>query len=91
MNKAELVNRVAAEVGYSKKLVDAVLNTALTRIMLEVADGQKVKILGFGSFERRTLSAREGRNPQTGETLQIPAKTVPRFAPGKHFRELTDA
>lgn len=64
-------------------MLDAILGT----IVDTVADGEKVVLVGFGSFESRSRVAREGRNPKTGEALKIPAAVVPVFIPGKNFRE----
>ncbi|MCU0567733.1 MAG: HU family DNA-binding protein [Oculatellaceae cyanobacterium Prado106] len=87
MNKGELVDAVAAKVQITKKEADAVLTAAIDTIMEAVASGDKVTLVGFGSFEPRQRAAREGRNPQTGKTLQIPATTVPAFSAGKQFKD----
>jgi DNA-binding protein HU-beta len=88
MNKGELVDAVAAKAQVSKKEADAVLTATIEAIMEAVAAGEKVTLVGFGSFEPRERSAREGRNPQTGKTIQIAATTVPAFSAGKQFKEL---
>jgi DNA-binding protein HU-beta len=88
MNKGELVDAVASKTEITKKEADAVLSAAIDTIMEAVASGDKVTLVGFGSFEPRQRAAREGRNPQTGKTLQIPATTVPAFSAGKQFKEL---
>jgi DNA-binding protein HU-beta len=88
MNKAELVDTIATKLeGTTKKEVDAVLSAAVEAIQAAVAAGDKVTLVGFGSFEPRDRQAREGRNPKTGETMQIPAMRVPAFSAGKHFKE----
>ncbi|MCS7030684.1 MAG: HU family DNA-binding protein [Gloeomargarita sp. SKYG116] len=87
MNKEELVTEVASKVGTTKKVAESVLDATLEAIINSVAEGQKVTLVGFGSFEARKRQAREGRNPGTGAPLHIPAKTVPTFSAGKLFRE----
>ncbi len=87
MNKGELVDKIAETVEVTKKEADAVLTAMLEAIMETVAEGDKVTLVGFGSFEARERQAREGRNPKTGEKMQIPATTVPAFSAGKVFKE----
>ena len=87
MNKGELVDKIAETASVTKKEADAVLTAMLEAIMETVADGNKVTLVGFGSFEARDRQAREGRNPKTGEKMQIPATTVPAFSAGKLFKE----
>ncbi|MEH1808449.1 HU family DNA-binding protein [Nostoc sp.] len=87
MNKGELVDAIAEKTGVTKKQADAVLTAALEAIIEAVADGDKVTLVGFGSFERRDRAAREGRNPKTNEKMQISATRVPGFSAGKAFRE----
>lgn len=91
MNKGELITTVAAKAGVSKKEADMIISTAIETIMDAVADGEKVTFVGFGSFEARDRKAREGRNPKTGETMTIPATTVPAFSAGKGFKEAVAA
>lgn len=68
------------------------LLTAMAQVIQErVAAGERVKLLGFGSFFAKKRKEREGRNPQTGEPCMIPAATVPQFSPGKEFKDLVDA
>ncbi|MGK7908872.1 MAG: HU family DNA-binding protein [Synechococcus sp.] len=87
MNKGELVDAVAMEAGVSKKNAEEILSAMLDVITTTVASGDKVSLIGFGSFEPRERKAREGRNPKTGEKLQIPATVVPAFSAGKGFKE----
>jgi DNA-binding protein HU-beta len=87
MNKADLVNSIADKAGVTKKQADSVLSAALDIIVDTVSDGDKVTLVGFGSFEPRERKARNGRNPQTGKALKIPATTVPAFSAGKFFKE----
>jgi DNA-binding protein HU-beta len=88
MNKGELVDAIAQKAEVTKKDADVLLSVLLDSIMEAVAAGDKVTLVGFGSFEPRQRAAREGRNPQTGETLQIAAATVPAFSAGKQFKDL---
>ena len=87
MNKGELVDKIAEKSGVTKKQADAILTAALESIVDAVSDGQKVTLVGFGTFEPRDRKAREGRNPKTGEALTIPETTVPAFSAGKLFKE----
>ena len=88
MNKGELVDLVAEKAGISKKQADSVISATVEAIMETVANGDKVTLVGFGSFEPRHRKAREGRNPKTTEKMQIPATTVPAFSAGKQFKEM---
>lgn len=87
MNKGELVERIAGKASVTKKQADAVLSAVIDSIMETVAGGDKVTIVGFGSFEPRERKAREGRNPKTGETMTIAETRVPAFSAGKLFKE----
>jgi DNA-binding protein HU-beta len=87
MNKGDLVDAVAAQTQLPKKQVDAILTATLEVIQDAVASGEKVTLVGFGTFESRQRQAREGRNPSTGKVIQIPATTVPAFSAGKLFKE----
>jgi DNA-binding protein HU-beta len=88
MNKGELVDKVSEKAGVTKKQADSVLSAAIESIMEAVSKGDKVTLVGFGSFESRDRKAREGRNPKTGEAMEIPATTVPAFSAGKQFKDL---
>ncbi len=87
MNKGELVDAVAEKASVTKKQADAVLSAALETIVDAVSSGDKVTLVGFGSFESRERKAREGRNPKTGDKMEIPATKVPAFSAGKLFKE----
>lgn len=87
MNKGELVDAIAEKANVTKKQADAILTAALEAIQEEVAAGNKVTLVGFGTFEPRQRSEREGRNPKTGEVMTIPATRVPAFSAGKMFKE----
>jgi DNA-binding protein HU-beta len=87
MNKTDLVDQVAQRANLTKKQVDAVLSATTEEIMESVAEGEKVTLIGFGSFEKRERKAREGRNPKTGDKMEIPATSVPAFSAGKFFKQ----
>ncbi|MCW5318159.1 DNA-binding protein [Nostoc sp. KVJ3] len=87
MNKGELVDAVAAKTNITKKQADEVISAFLSVVTEAVANGDKVTLIGFGSFERRDRSEREGRNPKTNEPMTIPATKVPAFSAGKQFKE----
>jgi DNA-binding protein HU-beta len=88
MNKGELIDAVAEKAEVTKRDADAIVTAMVEAIMETVASGDKVTLVGFGSFEPRDRKAREGRNPQTGEMLKIAATTVPVFSAGKGFKQL---
>jgi DNA-binding protein HU-beta len=87
MNQTELIKEVADEANLTKTQAQDAVKALLKTITRVVVDGDKITLVGFGSFEARERSAREGRNPKTGEILQIPAARVPAFSAGKTFRE----
>ncbi|MDN4592725.1 HU family DNA-binding protein [Polycladomyces subterraneus] len=87
MNKSELVDRVAAATGKTKKESAQVVEAVLSTIAEALRNGEKVSLVGFGNFEVRERAARTGRNPQTGEAIQIEASRVPAFRPGKQLKE----
>lgn len=87
MNKTDLVNNIAAKSGLSKKDVETVLNGFLGEVTDALAKGEKVQLIGFGTFETRNRSGRVGRNPQTGKTINIPATKVPAFKAGNKLKE----
>ncbi|EKP94717.1 MULTISPECIES: HU family DNA-binding protein [Thermaerobacter] len=88
MNKPELVNAIAEKTGLNKKDSERAVNAFVESISEALARGDKVSLVGFGTFEVRTRQARTGRNPRTGQTLTIPAAKVPAFKPGKQLRDM---
>ncbi|MEW5768149.1 MAG: HU family DNA-binding protein [bacterium] len=86
MTKADLVNKVA-EIGLTKRQAGDAVEAVVDAIKDALAAGEKVQLIGFGSFEVRNRAARQGRNPQTGETISIASKKVPVFKPGGALRE----
>lgn len=87
MNKTELVEKVAEVTDMTKKEASAVLDAVLDTIAEALKEGEKVQLIGFGNFESRQRAARKGRNPQTGEEIEIAASKVPAFSPGKALKD----
>ena len=87
MNKGELVDKVSQKANVTKKQADALITATIDTIMEAVSEGDKVTLVGFGSFESRDRKEREGRNPKTGHKMKIPATKVPAFSAGKLFKE----
>ena len=87
MNKEQLVQETAYKAGVTKKQADAIVSAICECIMDAVAAGEKVTLVGFGSFEPKHRKAREGRNPSTGQPMTIPETTAPSFSAGKGFKE----
>ncbi|MFZ8831575.1 MAG: HU family DNA-binding protein [Thermodesulfobacteriaceae bacterium] len=87
MNKAELVKRMAEIAGTTKVNAEKLLDAFMQAVEEALANGDKVVLVGFGSFQVVTRAEREGRNPKTGEPIKIPAKKVPKFVPGKRLEE----
>lgn len=90
MNKTELITAVAEEAKLSKKDAESALNAIVKAIKETVAKGEKVQIVGFGTFETRVRKARQGRNPRTNEPIDIPAGKNPAFRPGEPFKKAVD-
>lgn len=87
MTKTELINSVADEIKVSRIEADVIVSEVLNSIAASLQKGQSVEFRGFGSFRTRTRPARQGRNPKTGETVEIAAKTIPFFKPAKQLRD----
>ena len=87
MNKAELINAVAASADVSKKDTEAVITAMLDTITEALKQGDKVQLVGFGSFEVKKRAARIGRNPRTKEEIEIPATVLPVFKAGKLLKD----
>ena len=87
MRKADIVAAVAQKTKKTQTEVDAIISAVLDTVMDAVAAGDKVTFTGFGSFEKRTRAARQGRNPQTGKPIDIPASSAPAFTAGKAFKD----
>ena len=86
MNKAELVELVANKTGTSKRQTEESLGFVINAITKSISRGEKVTLVGFGTFQRRDRRARKGRDPRTGAEIDIPAKKVPAFSAGKQFK-----
>ena len=91
MNKAELITRIAEAGKMTKKEAEVALNAFKESVMGALEAGEKVQLVGFGTFEVRERAAREGRNPRTKETIKIPASKVPVFKAGKDFKAKVNA
>lgn len=90
MNKSELIDAATDKTNLSKGDVSSALDAIVATITETVARGDKVSVTGFGTFERRERAARTGRNPQTGEEMQIAASKAPAFKAGKSFKDAVD-
>ena len=88
MTKAELVEEVSEKTGLPKKQAEIVVNTVFESIVETLKTGEKIELRGFGSFRIRQRDSRTGRNPKTGDKVDVPAKRIPYFKPGKELREL---
>ena len=86
-NKAQLIEKVAEKTNLTKKEVTVTVDALFESIQETLATGEKVQVIGFGNFEVRERAARKGRNPQTGEEIQIEASKVPAFKPGKALKD----
>ncbi|MDM8365473.1 HU family DNA-binding protein [Bacillus thuringiensis] len=87
MNKTALIQKVAQETGLKRPQASLAVDTLLESIQQALQNGDNVQLIGFGSFEVRERAAREGRNPQSGESIAIPARKVPAFKAGKQLKE----
>lgn len=90
MNKSELVAAMAEKANVSKKAAEESLNAMLDAVKDAMAKGDKVQLVGFGSFEVRTRAARKGKNPQTGAEMKIPACKAPVFKAGKALKDVVN-
>ena len=90
MNKAELIAAIAAKTGDTKIGVEASVNAFVDVVTEALVEGDKVQLVGFGSFEVRKRAARKGRNPQTKEEIRIPASKAPVFKAGKALKDLVN-
>ena len=90
MNKAELIAKIAEESKLTKKAAETALDAFVTSVEGALAKGEKVQLVGFGTFEVRKRAARKGRNPQTKEEIKIPASKAPVFKAGKALKELVN-
>ena len=90
MNKADLIAAIAAKTGDTKKVAEASVNAFVDVVTETLKQGDKVQLVGFGSFEVRKRAARKGRNPQTKEEIKIPASKAPVFKAGKALKDLVN-
>ncbi|MGO9612753.1 MAG: HU family DNA-binding protein [Dissulfurispiraceae bacterium] len=87
MTKAELIDKIASLAKISKADAERALNALLDSVKMSLKKGQKVTLVGFGTFSVSKRKARKGRNPRTGDTIKIPAAKVPKFTAGKAFKD----
>lgn len=87
MNKATLITKIAEKTDLTKKQAEAALNAFTETVLESLKEGEKVQLMGFGTFEVKERAARVGRKPSTGETIEIPAKKTPVFKAGKGFKD----
>ena len=90
MKKTDLIAAVAEQTGLSKKDAENALNATIDTIIKAVAEGDKIQITGFGTFEQRQRNARTGVDPRTGNSIEIPASKVPAFKAGKAFKDVVN-
>ncbi len=90
MNKSELIAAMAAKTGETKKSAEANLNAFIEVVTEALVKGDKVQLVGFGSFETRKKAARKGRNPRTKEEIKIPASKAPAFKAGKALKDMVN-
>ena len=91
MNKSELIAAAAKEAGLTRTDVHRALNNGIIPVIEKtVANGEKVQLVGFGTFEAKFRAGRSVRNPQTGESVFVPDRTTPAFKPGKEFKDLVE-
>lgn len=88
MNRQDLIDAIAEDTEASKAATSRFLDSLIDRIQRAVAGGDKVKLTGFGTFEKAQVAARTGRNPKTGEAITIAATARPKFTPGATFKDL---
>lgn len=87
MNKAELIRQTAEETGYTKKETEEIINKAISLMAKALSEGDKVKLVGFGSFEVKQRAARQGRDLRTGEMIPVPPAKAVQFTAGKTLKE----
>jgi len=85
MNKAELIDKIAKDAGVTKSQANEALDSFTSAVVTSLKKGDRVTLVGFGTFSVSERSARNGRNPQTGEVIKIKARKVPKFKAGKEF------
>ena len=91
MNKTELIDVMASKTGMTMKNAEAALNAFVETVSEQLAKGDKISLVGFGTFEVAERAEREGRNPQTGETMKIAASKAPKFKAGKALKDSVNA
>lgn len=87
MNKSELIGIVAEKMGVTKKEAEVATNAFVSTVLTALAEGRKIQLVGFGTFEVKERAARKGRNPQTGKEMLLPGRNVPVFKAGNSLKE----
>ena len=87
MNRLELVNTISRKMGATKKDADKAVTAFIDTVTEALVEGRKLQLIGFATFEVRERAARKGRNPQTGEEIEIPASKIPAFKAGKSLKD----
>ena len=90
MNKQDLVKKIAHDAEVTQRQASVMVDSMINIVMEAVAKGEKVQLLGFGTFEAKRRAPRVGRNPSTGDVIEIPETVVPMFKPGQEFKEMVD-
>jgi DNA-binding protein HU-beta len=90
MNKADLIEKLSDEVGFTKKDTGIFLDGFIKTVQESIKNGENIQLIGFGAFELKERSARKGRNPRNGEPIEIPATKVPTFKAGKTFKDMVN-
>ncbi|MBC6415141.1 MAG: HU family DNA-binding protein [Bdellovibrionales bacterium] len=87
MNKSEIISKIAESTNIPKKEVETVITSFFDTVKNSLKNNENVKLIGFGTFSSNERKARAGRNPQTGQTINIPSYFYPKFKPGREFKE----
>ena len=87
MNKSDLTKAIAANAGFTQKQAAKALEALINNVEETVAAGEKITVIGFGTFAPKAVKAKTARNPRTGETIKVPARIVPAFTAGKTFKD----
>jgi len=90
MTKAELIEEIAGRTGVTRRTISIVVDALTETVTDSLSNGEKVTLVGFGTFRVQKRKARQGVNPQTGRRIEVPAKEVPKFKPGRNLREAVE-
>lgn len=90
MNKSELIEEIAGRTGVTRRTISIVVDALTETVTDSLSNGERVTLVGFGTFRVQKRKARQGVNPQTGKRIEVPAKEVPKFKPGRNLREAVE-